>query len=99
MDGRRSLTKFLRKGHIIPAGGKVFLGQDPDDIEQMQSGFNADECLVGEVSDVNLWDSVLSDSEIRDLSSAKSALRGNVINWETANLRERGNTEIINRRV
>lgn len=64
MDGRRSLTKFLRKGHIIPAGGKVFLGQDPDDIEQMQSGFNADECLVGEVSDVNLWDSVLSDSEI-----------------------------------
>uniref|UniRef100_A0A3B3CAK3 Pentraxin family member n=1 Tax=Oryzias melastigma TaxID=30732 RepID=A0A3B3CAK3_ORYME len=72
MDGRRSLTKFLRKGHIIPAGGKVFLGQDPDDIEQMQSGFNADECLVGEVSDVNLWDSVLSDT-----------LRGNVINWET----------------
>uniref|UniRef100_A0A8C9YVD1 Pentraxin family member n=1 Tax=Sander lucioperca TaxID=283035 RepID=A0A8C9YVD1_SANLU len=30
MDGRKSLTKIYNKGHTVQPGGKVIIGQDPD---------------------------------------------------------------------
>ncbi|CAG02244.1 unnamed protein product, partial [Tetraodon nigroviridis] len=56
MNGKKSVTKIYKKGHIIRPGGRVILGQDPDsflgDFEEKQS-------FVGEIYDVNMWDSVL----------------------------------------
>uniref|UniRef100_A0A3P9J1B2 Pentraxin family member n=1 Tax=Oryzias latipes TaxID=8090 RepID=A0A3P9J1B2_ORYLA len=99
MNGRRSLTKVYKKGHTIPAGGKVILGQDPDNIEKMEAGFDAKQSLVGEIFDVNLWDFVLSDSDILDLYSGKKVQRGNIFDWETTNLRVSGNTVVLKHQV
>lgn len=88
MDGKKSVTKIYKKGHSIPAGGKVILGQDPD---SFLDDFDANQSFVGDIYDVNMWDYVLSDSTIRDFYERKGAPRGNVFDWENANLKLNGN--------
>ena len=93
MDGRKSLTKIYRKGHSIRPGGKVLLGQDPDNFV---GDFDVKQSFVGEINDVNMWDSVLSDSTIKDMFSGKRVPRGNIFDWETIQLRTNGAVEVLN---
>ncbi|XP_038563550.1 pentraxin fusion protein-like isoform X1 [Micropterus salmoides] len=95
MNGRKSLTKIYRKGHSVRPGGRVLLGQDPD---SYQGAFDIKQSFVGELYDVNLWDSVLSDSTIQDMFSGKRVTRGNVIDWETTQLKIYG-VEVVNREL
>ncbi|XP_053194146.1 pentraxin fusion protein-like [Scomber japonicus] len=96
MNGRKSLTKIYKQGHSVHSGGKVVLGQDLDSYD---GHFDARQSFVGEMSDVNLWDSVLSDSTIQDLSSGMRVPRGNVLDWEAAKLKIRGGAKVINREL
>ncbi|XP_016403417.1 pentraxin fusion protein-like, partial [Sinocyclocheilus rhinocerous] len=57
VDGRRSLFKIYRKGLSIRPGGTVLLGQDAD---AYLSTFDAEQSFVGEITDVQMWDYVLS---------------------------------------
>ncbi|XP_073349815.1 C-reactive protein-like [Pagrus major] len=93
MDERKSLTKFYKKGHTIPPGGKVLLGQDPD---SFLGDFEAKQSFVGKIFDVNMWDSVLSDSTIKDMVSGKRVPRGNIFDWETIQFRTNGEVEVLN---
>ncbi|XP_038593650.1 pentraxin fusion protein-like [Micropterus salmoides] len=95
-DGRKSLTKIYKKGHTVRPGGKVLLGQDPD---SYLGGFDAKQSFVGEIYDVNLWDSVLSDSTIQDMFSGKRVTRGNVFDWETTQLKIYGQVQVLNREL
>lgn len=92
MDGKKSVTKIYKKGHRIPAGGTVLLGQDPDNY---LGDFDAKQSFVGDIYDVNMWNYVLSDSTIRDVYERKGAPRGNVFDWESANLKLNGNVNLI----
>ena len=40
--------------------------------------------MQGEVSEVNVWDRILSSAELRDLASCRKYLSGNVVDWETS---------------
>ncbi|XP_073349813.1 C-reactive protein-like [Pagrus major] len=93
MDGRKSLTKIYKKGHTIPPGGKVILGQD---LDNFGGGFEAKQSFVGEIYDVNMWDSVLSDSTIKNVFSGKRVPRGNILDWKTVELRTNGEVEVLN---
>ncbi|KAM9345997.1 C-reactive protein-like [Symphorus nematophorus] len=92
MDGKKSLTKIYRKGHTIRPGGKVIIGQDPD---SYLDDFEANQSFVGEICDVNMWDSVLPDSTIRDMFSGRRVPRGNVFDWETTEIKKNGEVEVI----
>ncbi|XP_049926157.1 pentraxin fusion protein-like [Epinephelus moara] len=92
MDGRKSLTKIYKKGHAIRPGGKVIIGQDPDNY---LGDFDIKQSFVGEISDVNMWDSVLSESTIKDMYSGKRVPRGNVFDWETTQLKVNGQVDIV----
>uniref|UniRef100_A0A8C4IBH5 Pentraxin family member n=1 Tax=Dicentrarchus labrax TaxID=13489 RepID=A0A8C4IBH5_DICLA len=96
VDGRKSLTKIYRKGHVIRSGGKVILGQDPD---AYLGNFEAKQSFVGEIGDVNMWDTVLSDSTIRDMFNGKKVERGNVFDWESTQLRTNGDVVVVNREL
>lgn len=96
MDGRESLTKIYKKGHTIQPGGRVILGQDADNL---LGGFNAKQSLVGEISEVNMWDLVLPDGTIRMLSAGKRVPRGNVIDWGTAQLKMNGNVVAVSHKL
>ncbi|RXN21783.1 pentraxin fusion -like protein [Labeo rohita] len=82
VDGRRSLYQLYRTGYSIRPGGTVLLGQDCDNYV---GGFDAEQSFVGEVSDVQMWDHVLSGSEIRAVYSNQESHvpKGNVFDWNT----------------
>ncbi|XP_051244627.1 pentraxin fusion protein-like isoform X2 [Dicentrarchus labrax] len=96
VDGRKSLTKMYKKGHVILAGGKVALGQDSD---RYFGNFDAKQSFVGEISDVNMWDTVLSDSTIRKMFYGKKVERGNVFDWESTELEINGDVVVVNRKL
>lgn len=92
MNGKKSLTKIYRKDHYVSAGGRVILGQDPD---SLLGGFAADQSFVGEIYDVNMWSSVLSDSTIQDMLLGKAVPRPDILDWETAELQRNGDVTMI----
>ncbi|XP_055037870.2 C-reactive protein-like [Misgurnus anguillicaudatus] len=81
MNGQRTIYQRYRKGHTIRPGGTVLLGQDP---ESFLGDFGAEQSFVGEITDVNLWDEVLTANEIKGLYSHSTVKVPNVINWVTA---------------
>lgn len=95
MDGKKSLTKIYQKNHRVRSGGKVIIGQDPDDY---LGSFDANQSFVGEISDINLWSSVLSDSAIKEMANGgQTAQYGDVIDWSAASLRVTGKVDLIQR--
>lgn len=81
MNGRRSMVKIYRRGYRVAPGGAVILGQDPD---SYLGSFSYKQSFVGELADVQMWDSVLSAVQIKQLYEGHgNALSGNVLNWNT----------------
>nr|XP_043878628.1 sushi, von Willebrand factor type A, EGF and pentraxin domain-containing protein 1 isoform X4 [Solea senegalensis] len=74
--------KGLSVGTTIPGGGVLVLGQDQD---QRGEGFNPVESFVGSMSQLNIWDRVLTPQQIKVLASSCPAShvthRGNVLAW------------------
>ncbi|XP_023804740.1 sushi, von Willebrand factor type A, EGF and pentraxin domain-containing protein 1 isoform X3 [Oryzias latipes] len=74
--------KGLSVGTTIPGGGALVLGQDQD---QKGEGFNPVESFVGSISQLNIWDRVLTPQQIKVLASSCPAFhvthRGNVLAW------------------
>lgn len=93
LNGRKSLTKILKSDHAIRPGGRVLLGQNSD---AFADAFDVNQCFVGEISDVNMWDTVLPKSDIQDMFCGKRIQRGTVIDWETAQLKVNGEVTVIN---
>ncbi|XP_078681756.1 uncharacterized protein LOC144916503 [Branchiostoma floridae x Branchiostoma belcheri] len=67
-------------GGRVRRGGTWILGQEQDVVG---GGFDSDQSFIGELSEVNLWDRVLSPAEI----AANCSYHGNVIDWDTTNIR------------
>ncbi|TNN36945.1 Pentraxin fusion protein [Liparis tanakae] len=92
LDGKKSLTKIYRKNHMVRPGGKIIIGQDPDNYV---GNFDAKQSLVGEISDINMWDFVLPEKTVRDLFVGKRVVRGDVLDWESAELKMHGNVQVM----
>ncbi|KAL9972416.1 hypothetical protein ACROYT_G018715 [Oculina patagonica] len=67
----------LNKGGKIRFGGTTVIGQDQD---TLGGGFNTDQSFVGELTEVNVWGEVLSESDIAAQYSNCHVTQGSV-NW------------------
>ncbi|ROI16455.1 Pentraxin fusion protein [Anabarilius grahami] len=94
VDGRRSLFQLYRKGHSVRPGGTVLLGQDPD---KYLGAFDAEQSFIGEITDVKMWDHVLSGSQIKAVYSKKEPYvrKGNVFDWNTIKYETNGNVLVV----
>ncbi|XP_035678849.1 peroxidasin-like [Branchiostoma floridae] len=87
-DGaRRNSGSGLRVGGRVRSGGTFILAQDQDTVG---GGFAANQAFSGELSQVNLWDRVLTAAEVGSDWSAFCNHHGNVIDWATANIQVSG---------
>ncbi|XP_078358813.1 uncharacterized protein LOC144643433 [Oculina patagonica] len=71
----------FKKGHTIRQGGSLVLGQDQDSIG---GGFESSQSLQGMLTNVNVWDSVLSGRLIQEMSKScesNDRYEGNVYKW------------------
>uniref|UniRef100_A0A8C4VHA5 Pentraxin family member n=1 Tax=Gopherus evgoodei TaxID=1825980 RepID=A0A8C4VHA5_9SAUR len=88
VNGKRSLRKVLRPGHRIQPEGTVILGQDPD---SFLDSFDEAQSFVGEISDLYMWDCVLSPSIIQNVYLDHSFLKGNIFDWKSLSYKCTGN--------
>ncbi len=70
-------TNFKR-GHTIRQGGTLVLGQDQDSVG---GGFESAQSFQGVLSNVNVWDHVLSAAQITEMSTSCQ-----LDEWNEANL-------------
>uniref|UniRef100_A0A3B1IDN7 Pentraxin (PTX) domain-containing protein n=1 Tax=Astyanax mexicanus TaxID=7994 RepID=A0A3B1IDN7_ASTMX len=89
VDGKRSTLQVYKQGHQVQSGGAVLLGQDPD---SYLGDFDINQSFVGEITDVNMWDSVLTGSQIRHFNEKEwVGPTANVLNWSTMQYEVKGN--------
>ncbi|CAL8282280.1 unnamed protein product [Merluccius merluccius] len=92
VDGKRSSYQVYKPGHTVRPKGTVLLGQDPDkhlgDLEAAQS-------FVGEVTDLNMWDHVLSRSAVQAWHYGREVPAGDVFDWASIEYALSGNVLVV----
>ncbi|XP_073340888.1 C-reactive protein-like [Pagrus major] len=79
IDGKQSSRKFTSSGSNITGTMTIVLGQDQDG---PGGAFDSKQSFVGMMSDVHMWDYVISPREIQNYAQVFiSFTPGNVINW------------------
>ncbi|KAJ6657050.1 hypothetical protein lerEdw1_003051 [Lerista edwardsae] len=86
VDGVLWPRKGLKKGYAVPFEASIILGQEQD---SFGGGFDANQGLVGEISDVNMWDRVLSAEEMH-LVTGYRVVPNNVIDWSSLDYDAKG---------
>nr|ANM86013.1 serum amyloid P component [Cynoglossus semilaevis] len=79
LNGKPYVKKFVTNQ---PIGGKPIsiLGQEQD---SYGGGFDAAQSFVGMISDVHMWDQVLTPTEIKSYMNHRHVTPGNVFNWRS----------------
>ncbi|XP_030628151.1 serum amyloid P-component-like [Chanos chanos] len=78
INGNPSARKGIDPGGSILGTPKIILGQDQD---IYGGGFHISETFVGMLSDVHMWDRVLTPTEILNYSNRAIFPPGNILNW------------------
>lgn len=68
----------LAAGHHIRPGGVLVLGQEQD---TPGGGFDSTQAMVGELSQVGIWDRVLSSNQVASLARCGRVAQGGVALW------------------
>ena len=71
----KSSSAPFQQGEIIAGDGVLILGQEQDDLG---GGFNTEENFIGDVSQMNVFDYVLSENDIYNLVYSYDYVKGNV---------------------
>uniref|UniRef100_A0A146PJU9 Carbonic anhydrase 6 n=1 Tax=Fundulus heteroclitus TaxID=8078 RepID=A0A146PJU9_FUNHE len=94
INGMVGESRHLQSSYIISHGGTFILGKDQDGFLGVS---NADG-FVGKMTDVNVWDYVLTKAEIRDqfLCGKNSTVVGNMLSWGSSKFSMYGGVQLDN---
>ena len=84
-------TNYATENFKITAGGCLVLGQDQDSIG---GRFDREQTLHDRLASVNMWDKVLSESDIAGQYTSCSVPSGSVFNWSVFKNLSHGNVTI-----
>ena len=85
------VTNNATKNYTLKAGGALVLGQGQDSIGR---GFNRKQTLHGQLASINMWDKVLSESDIAAQYTNCSVPHGSVFNWSVFKSLTHGNVTV-----
>jgi len=77
---------------VINTNGILVIGQDQD---SFGGGFVASQSYIGELTDLNVWNRVLTANGILKLSRSCHGGRGNVKKWSDFKVGLRGDVRVI----
>ncbi|XP_042345071.1 serum amyloid P-component-like [Plectropomus leopardus] len=77
-DGKPSIRKYVSSGAGIRGSTIILIGQEQD---SHGGGFDSKQSFVGMMSDIHMWDYVLSPCEIQKYTDELNFTSGNVLNW------------------
>ncbi|XP_053330375.1 C-reactive protein-like [Spea bombifrons] len=93
VNGKRFPRKVAKKGASISSPAAIILGQEQD---SFGGSFDAKQSFVGEISDVHMWDYVLSPEDIQNVLSNKE-LSGNILSWRSLAYEIKGEVLILDK--
>ena len=83
----------FKSGQTILGGGTWILGHDQD---VRRGGFDITQMVQGEMTDVNIWNKVLTEREMLEISAnCQSQHKGNVKSWNDFIVGVRGDVKIL----
>nr|BAM36372.1 pentraxin-2 [Oplegnathus fasciatus] len=94
LDGKPSIKKFVGGPNITRP--IVILGQEQD---SHGGGFDIKDSFVGMMSDVHMWDYILSPCEIQRYVDDLNFTPGNVLNWRALEFQTTGRVLIENKEM
>ncbi|XP_028721465.1 C-reactive protein [Peromyscus leucopus] len=86
VDGRPKVRKSLQKGYTVATDASIILGQEQD---SYGGTFDAKQSFVGDIGDVNMWDTVLSPEQINTIYVG-GTFSPNVLNWQALKYKVQG---------
>ncbi|KAM4662737.1 mucosal pentraxin-like [Discoglossus pictus] len=90
INGKPYPQTVFQKGYNINAKPIIIIGQEQDSYGK---GFDIGQSFIGEITDVHMWDAVLSYKEMSDFLINKYVF-GNVINWFSLKYEKVGDVSI-----
>ncbi|KAI1894724.1 hypothetical protein AGOR_G00118700 [Albula goreensis] len=91
LNGKHGPRKALAKGDIVKGDPITILGQEQD---SYGGQFDVLQSFVGEVTDVHMWDEVLTSCEIQSFMFNQNIRPGNVISWKDLEYTLNGNVVV-----
>ena len=87
VNGSLKYASKLLQGYFPAGGGVWVIGQEQD---ELGGGFDADQAFGGELTELNVWDRVLSPAEITKLASTCSSnnTQGNYLAYSDFHIEE-----------
>lgn len=94
INGMVGEQRYLKMGYAISHSGVLILGKDRDGF----LGISNAHIFVGKMTEVNIWDYVLTTADIRDQMSCEknSTVVGNVFSWGITTLGLYGGVQLDN---
>ena len=83
VGSRTVLNLPLVEGSLGAYDHHFIIGQEPDKI---RGAFEEDQAFFGSISELNVWNTSLSSTMIRDLAECRRKDRGNIVAWEKSGL-------------
>ena len=73
----------LSEWPVVPGSSEVYghaflVGQGMDGLRK---GYTASRAFFGYLTEINLWNTLISEKEIKDMAKRKSFLKGNIVSW------------------
>uniref|UniRef100_A0A3B3U3L1 Pentraxin family member n=1 Tax=Poecilia latipinna TaxID=48699 RepID=A0A3B3U3L1_9TELE len=96
VDGKPSSRKFTSSGSNINGPIIIALGQEQD---SYGGKFDIKQSFVGMMTDVHMWDYVLSSCEIQNYVDNLNFSPGNVLNWKALTFEITGRVLIENKQL
>ncbi|XP_008285962.1 serum amyloid P-component-like [Stegastes partitus] len=78
LNGKPGIKRFVHSGQAITGSPIAILGQEQD---TYGGGFDATQSFLGMISELHMWDYVLSAAEIKRYVNDENFTVGNVFNW------------------
>lgn len=96
LDGKPGPRRFIHSGQPITGAPITILGQEQD---SYGGGFDSRQSFIGMISDVHMWDYVLSPCEIQRYVNDLNFTPGNVFNWRALDFQITGKVLVENKLV
>lgn len=92
INGKVRVNRQLKSGFTISPSGVLALGSNHDGV----LGIPNDQAFMGKMTDVNIWDYVLSTGDVRDQMSCgkNNTVAGNVFSWGSTKLSLYGGVQL-----
>ncbi|KFO18164.1 serum amyloid P-component [Fukomys damarensis] len=86
VNGQPLVKKGLKKGYSVTPQPKIIIGQEQD---AYGGKFDQSQAFVGEIGDLYMWNSVLSQDEILSVYEGSPGL-ANILDWQALNYELKG---------